>query len=71
MPAYIQATGSMVAQETSNIAPKVAGKVVNVGVNVGQFVGQGALIAKIDDRDARLRLAEAQASVKQAQAAVR
>jgi multidrug efflux pump subunit AcrA (membrane-fusion protein) len=71
MPAYIQATGSMVAQETSNIAPKVAGKVVNVGVNVGQFVGQGALIAKIDDRDARLRLAEARASVKQAQAAVR
>jgi RND family efflux transporter MFP subunit len=71
MPAYIQATGSMVAQETSNIAPKVAGKVVNVGVNVGQFVGQGALIAKIDDRDARLRLAEAQAGVKQAQAAVR
>ena len=71
MPAYIQATGSMVAQETSNIAPKVAGKVVNVGVDVGQFVGQGALIAKIDDRDARLRLAEAQASVKQAQAGVR
>ena len=71
VPAYIQATGSLVAQETSSIAPKVAGKVVNVGVNVGQFVGQGALIAKIDDRDARLRLAEAQASVKQAQAAVR
>ena len=71
VPAYIQATGSLVAQETSSIAPKVAGKVVNVGVNVGQFVGQGALIAKIDDRDARLDLAQAQAGVKQAQAAVR
>jgi multidrug efflux pump subunit AcrA (membrane-fusion protein) len=71
VPAYIQATGSFAAQETSSVAPKVAGKVVNVGVDVGQFVGQGALIAKIDDRNARLELAQAQAGVKQAQAAVR
>jgi len=69
--AYIQATGSIVADETSNIAPKVAGKVANVGVNVGQFVSQGTLIAKIDDRDAKLDLAQAQAAVKQAQASVR
>jgi multidrug efflux pump subunit AcrA (membrane-fusion protein) len=71
VPAYVQATGSMVAQETSSIAPKAAGKVVNVGVNVGQFISQGTLIAKIDDRNARLELAQAQAGVKQAQAAVR
>lgn len=71
VPAYIQATGSLVAEETSNVAPKVAGKVANVTVNVGQFVSQGAEIAKIDDRDARLQLASAQAGVKQAEAAVR
>jgi len=70
IPAYIQATGTLVASETSSIAPKVAGKVVNVGVNVGQFVSQGALIVKIDDRDAKLQLSEAQAGVKQAEAAV-
>ena len=71
VPAFIQSTGTLVANETSDIAPKVAGKVVNVSANVGQFVGQGAVIAKIDDRDARLRLAEAQAGVTQAIAAVR
>lgn len=71
VPAFIQATGSLVADETSNVAPKVAGKIANVSVNVGQFVGQGVEIARIDDRDARLQLATAQASVKQAQAAVR
>lgn len=71
VPAFIQATGSLVADETSNVAPKVAGKVANVTVNVGQFVSQGAEIAKIDDKDARLQLVSAQASVKQAQAAVR
>ncbi|HEV8591245.1 MAG TPA: efflux RND transporter periplasmic adaptor subunit [Pyrinomonadaceae bacterium] len=71
VPAVIQATGSLVADETSNIAPKVAGKVANVMVNVGQFVGSGAVIAKIDDREPRLKLAEAQAGVKQSIAAVR
>jgi multidrug efflux pump subunit AcrA (membrane-fusion protein) len=67
----IQATGSLVANETSDVAPKIAGKIANISVNVGQFIGGGAVLAKIDDRDARLRLAQAQAGVKQAQAAVR
>ena len=71
VPAVIQTTGSLVADETSDIAPKVAGKVVNIYANVGEFVGRGSVIAKIDDQDARLRLAEAQAGVKQAQAGVR
>lgn len=71
VPAFIQATGSLVADEASNVAPKVAGKVSNVSVNVGQFVSQGVEIARIDDRDARLELASAEASVKQAIAAVR
>lgn len=66
----IQATGSFTADETSDIAPKVAGKVANIAVNVGQFVGTGALIAKIDDRDARLQLATAQAAVRKAKASV-
>lgn len=71
VPAFIQATGSLTADETSNIAPKVAGKVVNIYANVGEFVGSGSTIAKLDDRDARLRVAEAEAGVKQAQAGVR
>lgn len=67
----IDATGTLVAAETSDIAPKVAGKVSNIYVNVGQFVLGGATVAKVDDRDARLRLSQAQAGVKQAEAAVR
>lgn len=67
----IQATGSLVANETSDVASKVAGKIANIGVNVGQFVSAGTVIAKIDDRNARLQLATAQAGVKQAQAGVK
>ncbi len=71
VPAVIQSTGSMIADETSDVAPKTAGKVTNVYANVGQFITQGSLIAKLDERDARLELAQAQANVKQAEAAVR
>lgn len=71
VPAVIQATGSLIADETSDVAPKVAGKIVNVYANVGQFVSQGSVIVKIDDKDARLRLAEAKAAVTKAIAGVR
>lgn len=68
---FIQATGTLIADESSDVAPKVAGKVVSVSVNVGQFVRQGAAIARIDDRDAKIRLSEAKAGLNQALAGVR
>lgn len=71
MAAYIQATGSLIAFESSNVAPKVAGKVMNIYVEVGQYVTAGSVIAKLDDREAQLRFAEAQAEIKRAEAAVR
>ncbi len=71
VPAYIPATGSLVADEISNIAPKVAGKVTNIYADVGDFITRGSTIATLDDNDARLRVAEAQANVKKTQAAVR
>ncbi|HEV7700261.1 MAG TPA: biotin/lipoyl-binding protein, partial [Pyrinomonadaceae bacterium] len=69
--ASIHATGTLVAMETSDVAPKVAGKVANIYANVGQFVTAGMTLAKIDDRDAKLQLASAQTAVKQAQVGVR
>lgn len=71
VPAYIPATGSLVADETSDIATKVAGKVTNTYANVGDFITRGSTIAKLDDSDAKLRVAEAQANVKKAQSSVR
>jgi membrane fusion protein, multidrug efflux system len=69
--AAIQATGSLVGDETTNVAPKIAGKVSNVYVNAGQFVGNGVLLAKLDDSAERDQLTAAKAAVKQAQAAIR
>ncbi len=67
----IRATGSLTAQETSNVAPKTAGKIANILINAGEFVSQGSVIARVDDRDARLQLTSAQVAVKQARAGVK
>jgi membrane fusion protein, multidrug efflux system len=69
--AYIQATGSFAADETSDVAPEASGQIVATPVDVGAFVSEGAVIARLDDRDARLRLQQAEANERQAAAAVR
>ncbi|HMT06728.1 MAG TPA: efflux RND transporter periplasmic adaptor subunit [Pyrinomonadaceae bacterium] len=67
----ISASGSLVAEESSDVAPKVAGKVVSVTIDVGDFVSAGQTIAKVDDRDVRYQVAIAQAAVNSARSAVR
>ncbi|MEP6961187.1 MAG: efflux RND transporter periplasmic adaptor subunit [Acidobacteriota bacterium] len=69
--ASVQATGSFVAQESSNVAPESPGVVVATPVDVGSFVQQGQLIARLDDRDAKLRLDQVLAAQQQAEASVR
>ncbi|HEX8293687.1 MAG TPA: efflux RND transporter periplasmic adaptor subunit, partial [Pyrinomonadaceae bacterium] len=71
VPSYVQATGSLVAEETSDVATQASGQVVSTPVNVGAFVRQGDVIARLNERDARLRLQQAQSGVAQAVAAVR
>lgn len=69
--AYLQATGSFAADESSDVAPETSGQVVATPVDVGAFVAAGAVIARLDDRDARLRLQQAEAAERQAAAAVK
>ena len=71
VPSFIQATGSLVANETSDVAPQTSGQVAATPVGVGAFVRQGDVLARLNDRDARLRLRQAQSGVAQAVAGVR
>src|ERR1035438_360384 len=71
VPASFQETGTFVADETSDIAPLVAGRVVATPVNVGDFVKQGQVVCELDHRDAQLRLDQARAALDQARAGVR
>ena len=69
--ASVRVTGSYVAKETSDVAPETGGKVIETPVDVGDFVQQGQVIARLEDRDAKLRLEQAEANEQQAEAGLR
>ncbi|HLL16477.1 MAG TPA: efflux RND transporter periplasmic adaptor subunit [Pyrinomonadaceae bacterium] len=71
LPRYTEATGSLAADEQTDVAPNVSGRVVAVGVDLGSYVQRGAVLVRLDDADARLRLTQLQAQAQQAQSAVR
>ena len=71
LPRFFEANGSLAADEQTDVAPAIAGKVIAVGVDLGSYVQRGAVLVRLDDRDARIRLDQAQAQVAQAQASVR
>lgn len=71
IPSYIEGTGSFVADETTDVSPKVSGQVISTFVNVGDFVQRGQVIARLDDKDARLRLEQSKSALNQAEVAVK
>ena len=67
----VQVTGSFLAEESSDVAPPAAGRVIATPVDAGAFVAEGQILAKLEDRDAQLRLQAALASEQQAEASLR
>jgi multidrug efflux pump subunit AcrA (membrane-fusion protein) len=70
VPAGFDATGAFAADESSDVAPLVAGRVITTPVNQGDFVRQGQVICELDHRDAQLRVEQARAQLDQAVAAL-
>src|SRR5579862_6246921 len=71
VPASFEETGTFNPDETSDIAPLVAGRVIATPVDVGDFVKQGQVICELDHRDAQLKLDQAKAQLDQAVFALR
>lgn len=71
VPADFEETGSFVAEETSDIAPLVAGRVLSTPVDVGARVRKGQVICELDHRDAQLKLDQMKAQFEEATASVR
>jgi multidrug efflux pump subunit AcrA (membrane-fusion protein) len=70
LPRFIEATGSLAADEQTDVAPIVGGRVVSIGVDLGTYVQKGQVIAQLDSGDARLRLEQAQAALAQANSGI-
>jgi membrane fusion protein (multidrug efflux system) len=68
---FIESTDdAYVKSDFTTIAPKVSGYIAEVLVNDNDHVKAGQILARIDDRDYRAALAQAQADVKAADAAL-
>jgi membrane fusion protein, multidrug efflux system len=71
LPRYFEATGSLAANQQTDVMPETSGKVAAVGVDLGTYVHRGQMIVKIDDADLRIRVDQAQAQLDQAKATLR
>ena len=64
-PNYFQATGSFIAEESSDVAPTIGGRVADTPVEVGDYVKKGQAICVLEHRDAQLKLDQARAGREQ------
>jgi RND family efflux transporter MFP subunit len=65
IPTYFEATGNLASDAQTDVAPSVSGKIVAVNFDIGSYVNKGSVLVQLDDRDARIRLEQAQAQVEQ------
>lgn len=70
IPTYFEATGNLASDASTDVAPAIGGKIVAVNFDVGGYVEKGSVLVRLDDRDARIRLEQAEAQVVQQQRAV-
>jgi len=66
IPTYFEATGNLVSDESTDVAPAVAGKIVEVNFDVGSFVAKGSVLVRLDARDAQIRLDQTRDQLEQA-----
>ena len=70
LPTYFEATGNLASDAQIDVAPTVGGKIVAVNFDIGNYVQKGSVLVQLDDRDARIRLEQANAQVEQAKSTV-
>jgi RND family efflux transporter MFP subunit len=65
IPTYFEATGNLASDESTDVAPNVAGKILEVNFDVGSFVQKGSVLVRLDPRDAQIRLEQSEAQLDQ------
>lgn len=68
LPRYFEGTGSLAANEQTDVAAETSGKVAAVGVDIGSWVKRGQMLVKLEDADFKDRIAQAQAQLDQTKA---
>lgn len=66
----VSTDNAYVRADIATVSPRVTGYIVNVGVRDNQRVAKGDVLATLDDRDYRMRVARAEGAVAAAKAAL-
>jgi RND family efflux transporter MFP subunit len=61
----VEVVGSFAADEEVIVSAQAAGELSQINVDFGSYVSQGQIIATIDQRDAKLKVEQAEATLKQ------
>ncbi|HWO01458.1 MAG TPA: efflux RND transporter periplasmic adaptor subunit, partial [Blastocatellia bacterium] len=64
----VEVVGSLVADEEVVVSAQAPGELAQLNVDFGSYVTRGQIIAQIDQRDAKLKLEQAEATLKQTMA---
>jgi RND family efflux transporter MFP subunit len=64
----VEVVGSLAADEEVIVSAQAAGELAQLNVDFGSYVTQGQIIAVIDQRDAKLKVEQAEATLKQTMA---
>jgi len=67
-PLRAEATGSLAPWRRADISAETGGRIVERPIEEGQWVTAGQVLVRLDDREQRIRLAEAEATLLQARA---
>jgi multidrug efflux pump subunit AcrA (membrane-fusion protein) len=68
LPRYFEGTGSLAANEQTDVAAETSGKVAAVGVDIGSSVKRGQVLVRLENADFKDRVAQAQAQLDQSKA---
>ena len=68
VPRTVVATGTLAAEDQVVLGAKVAGRLAELAVDLGTRVRKGAVVARIDPGDYKLRVEQAEAALQQARA---
>jgi RND family efflux transporter MFP subunit len=68
---YVMVVGNLIGEATVDVSPRLNGRIESIAVRLGDRVSKGQVIAKMDDRDVREQVKQAEASLELARATAR
>ena len=71
LAAHLTVVGNLIGLQTVEVAPKTGGRLMTVSVQLGDRVRRGQVMAKIEDREIREQVNQAEASLEVSKATIR